>query len=96
MDAVWPDIWPKATDMPSPNLLTGGTVVDQEAQRCPIARYRKPSGNFQSVNINLPLPGTIDIGCGDGHGELAPLEKLWNYRWHLGYLPPTVRPGRFP
>ena len=26
MDAVWPDIWPKATDRPTPDLFHGGTV----------------------------------------------------------------------
>jgi hypothetical protein len=38
MDAVWPDIWPKATDRPSTDF-PWGTVTDQEMQRCLIARH---------------------------------------------------------
>jgi prepilin-type N-terminal cleavage/methylation domain-containing protein len=96
MDAVWPDIWPKATDRPSANLFAGGTVVDQEMQRCLIARHGNVGAatTLQKVDITQKLPGAIDIGCADGHAETAPLENLWNYQWHVGYVPPTVRPGR--
>jgi hypothetical protein len=40
------------------------------------------------------LPGAISLSFADDHAELSPLENLWNYQWHLGYVPPTVRPGR--
>jgi len=93
MDAVWPDIWPKATDKPTPNLYNGGTVVDQEMQRCLIARHGVTSAP-KSADIKQTLPGAIDVSCADGHAERAPLETLWNYQWHVGYVPPTVRPGR--
>src|SRR5262245_56636143 len=46
MDAVWPDIWPKATDLPTTDLFHGGTVDDQEMQRCLIARHgTSPTGS---------------------------------------------------
>ncbi len=96
MDAVWPDIWPKATDRPTPNLFTGGTVVDQEMQRCTIARHGNAGdmSSIKNVNIKQRLPGAINLSCADGHSELAPLENLWNYQWHVGYVAPSVRPGR--
>ena len=25
--------------------------------------------------------------------ELSPLDKLWNYSWHMDYRPPAKRPG---
>ena len=31
--AVWPDLWPKATDQPTGDLYSGGTIVAQEIQR---------------------------------------------------------------
>jgi prepilin-type N-terminal cleavage/methylation domain-containing protein len=95
VDAVWPDLWPKATDRPSPNLVTGGTVVDDEMERCLIARHGSVgnAANLKSVDIKQPLPGAIDLGFTDGHAELSPLEKLWNWTWHLGYVTPATRPG---
>src|SRR5215472_15298842 len=44
VDAIWPDLWPKATDLPTPNLYTGGTAVNQEIQRCLIARHSTSGG----------------------------------------------------
>jgi len=30
------------------------------------------------------LPGAIKVVCADDQVELAPLENLWNFQWHLG------------
>ncbi|MEI6779522.1 MAG: prepilin-type N-terminal cleavage/methylation domain-containing protein [Verrucomicrobiota bacterium] len=96
LDAVWPDLWPKAPDWPTSNLYTGGTVIDYEMQRCLIARH----GGFASasaprkVDVRQKLPGAINVGCADGHVELSPLENLWNFQWHSGYVAPNIRPGR--
>ncbi len=38
------------------------------------------------------LPGAINMGFADGHVELAPLEQLWKYYWHLDWSPPAARP----
>jgi prepilin-type N-terminal cleavage/methylation domain-containing protein len=94
VDSVWPDLWPKASDPPCPNLYTGGTAQGAEIQRCLIARHgsRSPLSAPQSANIRQDLPGSIDLGFVDGHAELSRLENLWNFYWHLDYAPPHPRP----
>ncbi len=98
VDAAWPDLWPKATDYPTPNLYTGGTTVGNEIQRCLMARHdsRGPTGAPRNANIHQKLPGAINVVCADSHVELAPLENLWNFQWHFGYVMPNPRPGRTP
>jgi len=98
VDANWPDIWPKATDQPIPNLYTGGTAADQEMQRCLLARHGSfpPSAAPRSANVKQPIPGAIILGFVDQHAELSPLEKLWNWEWHAGYVEPNPRPLRTP
>jgi len=39
------------------------------------------------------LPGSINVTFFDGHGELVPLERLWQLYWHRNYEPPAKRPG---
>ena len=39
------------------------------------------------------LPGAINVSFFDGHGELVPLERLWQLYWHKDYVPPAKRPG---
>ncbi len=94
VDAVWPDLWPKATDVPCANLYTGGTAQNAEIQRCLIARHgsRSALSAPRNANIRQDLPGSISLSFADGHAELARLEKLWGYYWHLDYVPPSPRP----
>ena len=98
VDAAWPDLWPKATDQPTPNLYTGGTAVNNEIQRCLIARHGSggPASAPRNADIKQKLPGAINVTCADGHVELSPLENLWSFQWHLGYVVPGTRPGRAP
>jgi hypothetical protein len=98
MDAMWPDIWPKATDQPTGNLYTGGTVVNNEMQRCLIARHGgfNPRSAPRLANVRQPLPGAINLSFADQHVELSTLENLWNYQWHNGYVPPNIRPLKSP
>ena len=78
------------------DLFHGGTVDSQEMQRCLIARHgtSPTDSSIRKVDIKQRLPGAINLSFADGHAELSPLENLWNYRWHLDYIPPSVRPGR--
>jgi prepilin-type N-terminal cleavage/methylation domain-containing protein len=98
MDAIWPDVWPHETDQPgSPaNLYIGATVRDEEIQRCLIARHAgfSPLNAPRNANPKQNLPGAINVSCVDGHVELSPLEKLWNFTWHIDYVVPNPRPGR--
>jgi prepilin-type N-terminal cleavage/methylation domain-containing protein len=98
MDAIWPYIWPKATDQPCPDLHDGGTVVNNEIQRCLIARHGSfsPGSAPHNANVKLALPGAINLSFADQHVELSKLENLWNFQWHLGYVAPSVRPLRSP
>ena len=93
-DAMWPDMWPKATDLPTPNLYSGGTTTDQEMQRCLIARHGGviPAAAPTRADLTKKLPGAINVGFADAHVELAPLDKLWSFQWHLGYVAPASRP----
>lgn len=98
MDAIWPDIWPKATDQPCADLYDGGTVVNNEMQRCLIARHGSfsPASAPHNANVKQVLPGAINLSFADQHVELSRLENLWNFQWHLGYVAPIVRPLRSP
>jgi prepilin-type N-terminal cleavage/methylation domain-containing protein len=98
VDAMWPDLWPKATDQPTPNLYTGGTVINNEMQRCLIGRHGGggPASAPRNADIRQKLPGAINVTCADGHVEVSPLENLWNFQWHAAYVPPSPRPGRTP
>jgi prepilin-type N-terminal cleavage/methylation domain-containing protein len=98
VDAMWPDLWPKATDQPTANLYTGGTVINNEMQRCLIARHggSGPASAPRNTDIRQKLPGAINVACVDGHVELSPLENLWNFQWHVAYVAPNPRPGRTP
>jgi len=97
-DAMWPDIWPKATDQPTPNLYAGGNVVDDEMTRCLIARHGgfSPASAPRNANTGQRLPGAINLTFADDHVELSPLENLWSFQWHYGYVAPSPRPGRVP
>jgi prepilin-type N-terminal cleavage/methylation domain-containing protein len=95
-DAMWPDLWPTEADLPASNLYTGGTAV--EMQRCMLARHGgiTPINAPTRVDITKKLPGAITVACDDGHAELSPLDNLWNFQWHLGYVVPSPRPGLKP
>jgi prepilin-type processing-associated H-X9-DG protein len=94
MDAIWPDTWLKATDMPATDLYAGAAGAVQMGRIC-IARlgYSSAASVPRTVNIRQPLPGKIIISFVDGHVESVKLESLWDFNWHQGYVPRTKRPG---
>jgi prepilin-type N-terminal cleavage/methylation domain-containing protein len=98
LDAIWPDIWPTETDVPCANLYTGGTVNNEEMQRCLIARHAGfgPPAAPRNVNVTRPLPGAINLSFADAHVETSPLENLWTFWWHFGYVAPSIRPLEKP
>lgn len=96
MDGVWPDAWPKATDLATANLYTGDpNPTGGYMSRILVARHgsRGPQAAPRSVNPRLPLPGKITVSFVDGHVESVALEKLWQLNWHKGYVVPVKRPG---
>ena len=97
MDSVWVDIWPYATDTPSRDLYNGEITIGSNAGpigRCTISRHGgRPAGSApRNVPAGQRLPGSIAVGCADGHVELVQLERLWNLYWHRDYEPPATRP----
>ena len=92
-DAMWVDSWPLATDRPARNLYEGDGVAGGIGRYC-IARHAVSSARAapRKVAVGTPLPGTVNIACMDGHVETVKLDKLWDLRWHAGYVPPVSRP----
>jgi hypothetical protein len=96
LDAVWPDIWPHANDVPSTDLFAGGQVVNGGyICRSTIARHgsRAPSQAPRQWPRTQPMPGMVDVSFTDGHVEKVKLDNLWQLYWHVGYVPPAKRPG---
>ena len=94
-DSVWDDCWPKVTDSPPDNLYTGYQGGSEEG----IGRDVIPRHAFIAAkaptdfDTSQKLPGSINVGCYDGHVELSKLENLWNYYWNLTWVPPSPRPN---
>ena len=98
VDAVWPDLWPLATDTPDdPSDLYNGVGNIGSAgpmTRACIARHgsRPPGSAPTEAPINKPFPGLVNISLADGHVDSAFLDDLWSYTWS-GTFVPTKRPG---
>lgn len=92
-DSMWVDLWPLETDLPCTDLYDG-TRTEAGMTRCTIVRHADgdPSRAPRDFDITQPMPGGINIGMADGHMELVKLEKLWQYYWHLDWVPPPSRP----
>jgi prepilin-type processing-associated H-X9-DG protein len=97
-DGIWINTWPVETyALPLPvNLYTG---QQQEAQnptdggggmgRVLIDRHGGVPPGKAPTNIpqNSTLPGAVNMGMFDCHVELAPLQNMWLYYWHLNWQP---------
>jgi prepilin-type N-terminal cleavage/methylation domain-containing protein len=95
-DSIWLDAAPLETDSPSTDFLLGQL---SGASLQPMGRYlidrhggKAAATAPRTWNTTKPLPGNINLSCVDGHVELAPLENLWTYSWHLNYTIPNHRP----
>jgi len=96
IDAVWPDIWPRATDLPSTDLFNGAQYIgDSFLCRSTIARHgsRSPTEAPRAWPQTQPMPGMVDVGFTDGHVDKVKLDNLWQLTWHVDYVPPAKRPG---
>jgi len=92
-DAMWVDAWPEATDVPARNLYEGNGPAGGMGRYC-IARHHvnSPRSAPRKLQPGDRLPGAVNLGCTDGHVELASLENLWIFYWHKGYRPPAAHP----
>ncbi len=90
-DEVWADTWPIENDTPATDLYTGAPILNTLGmQRCNILRHggKIATSSYPFNGQRQALPGAINMGLADGHGELVPLKSLWNYYWHLDWRPP--------
>jgi prepilin-type N-terminal cleavage/methylation domain-containing protein/prepilin-type processing-associated H-X9-DG protein len=95
-DENWVDGDPSEGEPPCRDLYAGSplTTWADNIGRFTIARHGGASASRAPRNVppGTRLPGAINIGLADGHAELVPLERLWNYYWHLDWQVPAVRP----
>lgn len=91
VDAMWVDLWPLETSLPSRDLYNGS--LETGMTRCTISRHGGIAANApRNFDIRQRLPGSVNLGIADGHVESAKLENLWRYYWHLDWNPPALRP----
>jgi prepilin-type N-terminal cleavage/methylation domain-containing protein/prepilin-type processing-associated H-X9-DG protein len=83
MDAIWPDTWPGAGDLP-PNDLFAGTSGTSLGRIC-LARH--PLKRVAKVKTGEPLPGAINMSYADGHAGKFKLQDIKKVTWHVDYTP---------
>jgi prepilin-type processing-associated H-X9-DG protein len=93
LDAIWVDMWPLETDPPARDLYDPAYSSGAGMVRCCVARHGASSASApRTFPAGQVLPGGINMGLADGHAELAKLQNLWTYYWHLRWVPPATRP----
>ncbi len=94
-DAMWPDTWPKETDLPPENLVDPNREP-AGIQRVVIPRHGSAPGDSALMDFDPKnnLAGAVNMMFYDGHAETVKLENLWTLQWHLNWVNPAVRPGK--
>jgi prepilin-type processing-associated H-X9-DG protein len=81
------------TDPPARDLYDEPYSAGSGMCRCTVARHGTSATTApRSFPAGQVLPGRINMGLADGHAELVKLQTLWNYYWHLNWVPPATRP----
>jgi prepilin-type N-terminal cleavage/methylation domain-containing protein len=92
VDSIWPDMWPLETDPPAGDLFDGDPG-SPGISRCTIARHAAIAGAApRDFDTTQKMPGAVNVGAADCHVEMARLENLWQYDWHVGWAAPSPRP----
>ncbi len=90
------DTLPMEADLAASDLYIGQPLVIIAGERgmacCTIWRHggRTLSSSFP-YKSGTPIPGAINMGFDDGHGELVKLQNLWTFTWHLNWDPSKVK-----
>ena len=92
VDSIWPDMWPLETDPPADDLYDGSPDAPGMG-RCTIARHAAIAAAAPKVfDTTQKMSGAVNLGLADGHVEMARLENLWQYYWHVNWAAPNLRP----
>jgi prepilin-type N-terminal cleavage/methylation domain-containing protein len=93
-EGVWVDAWALESSSPSQNFYNPLYTATSGMGRMTIDRHssKGPTAAARVVNTSQPLPGMLNMGLSDGHAELVPINNMWTYYWHLGYIPPATHP----
>jgi prepilin-type N-terminal cleavage/methylation domain-containing protein/prepilin-type processing-associated H-X9-DG protein len=81
-DAIWPDGWPKITDLLASDLTIGN--ANTSLGRCSISRHPLKAGTAVQ---NQTVPGAINMSFADGHVSNWKLQNIKNVVWHVGFIP---------
>jgi prepilin-type N-terminal cleavage/methylation domain-containing protein len=100
VDCDWENLMPMEGDNPPADLFSPGDVGSSATgnymDRCCIVRHGSMSPQSAPRKLvfhpGVTLPGSINMGCMDGHVELVKLQSLWNYTWHYNWTNSTVPP----
>lgn len=85
MDAIHPDLWPDAKDLPAAGLANGNP--GSELGRISIARHPlKPAQRIYAGQV-IPSVIAINMSFADGHATKLPLQKMKAVIWHKNYAP---------
>ncbi len=89
-DANFAGVWPLESDPAAADLYIGQNTpsfFDRQGMGCcTILRHGGPTATSSvKYTAGQPLPGAINMGFDDGHGELVKLQSLWTYDWHLNW-----------
>jgi len=104
-DSIWFYIFPLETDPTlNPADLYDGYNGHREGETecihtmglCLIDRHnnRPPASAPKAYpySSGQVLPGMINMSFADNHAEAVPLNNLWNYMWHRGWVTPSPHP----
>jgi prepilin-type N-terminal cleavage/methylation domain-containing protein len=94
-DEICLDTFPMETDSAAPDLYFGVVPSYSLGGRrgmscCTILRHGGPTASSSVPYKSGQLPGAINMGFDDGHGELVKLQNLWTYTWHLNWNPVLI------
>jgi prepilin-type N-terminal cleavage/methylation domain-containing protein len=87
-DSVWPDGWPKITDLPYSDLGNGPPYASiwssSGLERLSLSRHPLKPGR---AVVGQRVVGAISMGFADGHAANWKLQDMKNVVWNLGFTP---------
>jgi prepilin-type N-terminal cleavage/methylation domain-containing protein len=96
-DEIYIDTFPLETDPAATDLYFGEVPSfalggGRGMGCCTILRHGGPTASSSvPYKAGHPLPGAINMGFDDGHGELVKLKNLWTCYWHPNWNPAKVK-----